>query len=88
MGHGVSYWVAGQILASANEDVGDTSFTANTAKDQLFSLREDYQFQQVRQVEAAVCSAAAVFISIVLFGSVLIWNESRKPPLRQLGRKE
>lgn len=87
-GHGLSYWAAEQIMASANEDWDDTSFTANIAKNQQLSLRKDFQFQQVRQIYVAMGSAGLVSAVMILFSSALVWSESKKPPLQQLGRKE
>jgi len=35
-----------------------------------------------------VLAALAVMAVMALFCTVLVWNESRKPPLLQLGRRE
>lgn len=87
-GHELSGWAAQKILAAAAEDTGDLSFTASLADTALPSLRETFAFRQVRQVRAALGASAGVWAFMLALGSALVWNESRKPPLLQLGRKE
>ena len=87
-GHAVSGIVAERILAAASEDLGDTTFTVNTAGEDLWSKLDDFTFESVQQTRNAVFAALAVLAVMTLFCAVLIWNESRKPPLLQLGRRE
>lgn len=87
-GHTISGRVAESILASAAEDLGDTTFTVNTAGEDLWSKLDDFEFQSVQRPRNAVFGALAVLAVMTLFCTVLIWKESRKPPLLQLGRRE
>ena len=87
-GHAVSGMVAEQILAAASEDLGDTTFTVNTAGEDLWSKLDDFAFESVQPGQNAVLAALAVMAVMALFCTVLVWNESRKPPLLQLGRRE
>ena len=44
--------------------------------------------QRVSLLSVAGFVAVAVMAVMALFCTVLVWNESRKPPLLQLGRRE
>ena len=87
-GHKISDRVAESILASASEDLGDTTFTVNTRGEDLWSKLDGFTFQSVRQTTNATFAALSVLTVMTLFCIVLVWHESRKPPLLQLGRKE
>lgn len=87
-GHRISGQVAERILASASEDLGDTTFTANTVGEEVWSKLDMYSFESVQPGQNAVLAALAVMAVMALFCTVLVWNESRKPPLLQLGRRE
>lgn len=87
-GHRISGQVAERILASASEDLGDTTFTANTVGEEVWSKLDMYSFESVQPGQNAVLAALAVMAVMALFCMVLVWNESRKPPLLQLGRRE
>lgn len=88
VGHGLSGWAAQKILASAAEDTGDLSFSANVVENDLLSQREEFSFRQVNQEGAWLVSSLCVLAVMALFSGVLVWLESSKPPLLQLGRKE
>lgn len=87
-GHRISGQVAERILAAASEDLGDTTFTANTVGEEVWSKLDMYSFESVQPGQNAVLAALAVMAVMALFCTVLVWNESRKPPLLQLGRRE
>ncbi len=89
-GHFASQWVAEQVVATAGEDLGDLSFTtgSNTDKYSFWTKLEDYQFESTRSWPAAAFSCCIVMAAMLLFGILLVWLESRKPPLQQLGRRE
>lgn len=88
LGYRLSARVAEQIMMSAAEDAGDMSFTANIAEKDWLSLRKEYQFQTVQQIDTAVYAAIAVAGAMILISMVLAWRESGKPPLHRLGRRE
>lgn len=87
-GHKISGQVAERILASASEDLGDTTFTVNTSGEDLWSKLDEFSFQSVQRAENAWFAALAVLTVMSLFCVILVWKESRKPPLLQLGRRE
>lgn len=87
-GHTISGRVAESILASASEDLGDTTFTVNTVGEEVWSKLDMFSFQSVQQTQNAVFAALSVLAIMSLFCIVLVWSESRKPPLLQLGRRE
>ncbi len=87
-GHLTSQWVAERIVADSGEDLGDLSFTAGSSADELWSELEEFRFEGTRVWYAAVFSGCIVMAAMLLFGILLAWLESRKPPLQQLGRKE
>ena len=87
-GHRISGQVAERILAAASEDLGDTTFTANTVGEEVWSKLDMYSFESVQPGQNAVLASLAVMAVMALFCTVLVWNESRKPPLLQLGRRE
>ena len=87
-GHKISGQVAERILASASEDLGDTTFTVNTSGEDLWSKLDEFSFQSVQRTENAWFAALAVLTVMSLFCVILVWKESRKPPLLQLGRRE
>ncbi len=87
-GHLASQWVADQIVATSDKDLGDLSFTAGSDTDELWTKLEDFQFESARLWSAAAFSGCIVMAAMLLFGLLLVWLESRKPPLLQLGRKE
>ena len=88
LGHVTSKQAGEAILAAASEDLGDTTFTVNMSQDILWTKLKDYQFQSTQLVGAAALSACAVLGAMTLFSMVLVWQESGKPPLLQLGRRE
>ncbi len=87
-GHLTSQWVAERIVADSGEDLGDLSFTAGSNADELWSELEEFRFEGTRVWYAAVFSGCIVMAAMLVFGVILAWLESRKPPLQQLGRKE
>jgi len=87
-GHITSQWVAERIVATSDEDLGDLSFTAGSSTDQVWTKLKDFQFEGSRLWSVAVFSGCVVLAALFVFGIVLVWLESRKPPLLQLGRKE
>ncbi len=89
-GHFASQWVAEQVVVTAGEDLGDLSFTAGSNTDEywFWTKLEDYQFESTRLWSAAAFSCCIVMVAMLLFGVILVWLESRKPPLQQLGRRE
>ena len=60
----------------------------NTVGDELWSKLDMFSFESVQQTHNAVFAVLAVLAVMTLFCVVLVWGESRKPPLLQLGRRE
>ena len=83
-GHVLSAEVTERVLASAEEDAADTTFTAmmgeETAKEFTFALESE-----PRLALAAGGSVVAVF---AVFAALLLAAELRRPPMALLGVKE
>ena len=83
-GHVLSAKVTERVLASAEEDAADTTFTAmmgeETAKEFTFALESEPRL--------ALAAGGAVVAVFAVFAALLLAAELQKPPMAQLGVKE
>ena len=83
-GHVLSAEVTERVLASAEEDAADTTFTAmmgeETAKEFTFALESEPRL--------ALAAGGAVVAVFAVFAALLLAAELQKPPMVQLGVKE
>ncbi|MGN0800292.1 MAG: FtsX-like permease family protein [Christensenellales bacterium] len=83
-GHVLSAEVTERVLASAEEDAADTTFTAmmgeETAKEFTFALESEPRL--------ALAAGGAVVAVFAVFAALLLAAELQKPPMAQLGVKE
>ena len=83
-GHVLSAKVTERVLASAEEDAADTTFTAmmgeETAKEFTFALESEPRL--------ALAAGGAVVAVFAIFAALLLAAELQKPPMAQLGVKE
>ena len=84
-GQVLSERVAENILASAQQDTLDSTFSAMLAATEG---EDAYQAQVESDPQMTVLSAGAVFLALLAVSSALMAAEAAKPPLLMLGVKE
>ena len=83
-GHVLSAEVTERVLASAEADAADTTFTAMMGEE----TAKEFTFELESEPRLALAAGGAVVAVFAVFAALLLAAELQKPPMAQLGVKE